>query len=1523
MGEILSKLKGNLYFHLDFSFKTIIQTNLMEFRMYTRILCLIACGLWVSNNYALAFSESDAENYSNFTCHDLVNISLDSRCQRTIGVVDVLKDTTGCRDAIVRIYDYNGHEIIQPVNESHIGKKLTFRVIDTITLNSCWGKIKIEDKYPPTLDLQNDTINCFQILEELPDGSDNCLYDPRITLLHRKKETFDCGASPYVARVTEVYQAVDLWGSYIIDTQITMIERADLDTLICPGDVELDCCVGTPVPDPNSPINFSFNYYLWDTNYVFIDENGYAHPKPIIDANGNSVGLVDPPSVVIDGDTIWLWPYNTHCNIVVKYKDWVLPACGSTYKIRREWIIKDWCTNQEEICTQWITIKDEDPPVVFYSPEFPPVVHAYTKTHDCKAHVDLKWPTIYNDCLIKSNKSGNPEDALKQFEVKYEFDYPDPSHPGRRIAQTGVIPYGESVTVYFPPSGLIFKDPTIQVRYTVSDACWNSTYICQTMMVFDNDPPTPVCDEITQTTLDPDKCWARLYANDLDDGSHDNCDSVHFAIANMKDIEYWRNKWYTELQACYDPYDFKHYESSILELIDEWIDLYVFDTYLDVTECGVDSVVLRVYEDLKTPPYDPHVFKGSEHQWYNWFRAPILRYGSFRCNYVYYYDSLNAYTKVYPELRCDDIQLAIFIEQIEDVVVDIVRAITSFDFDGLNMTVEDLTGTDLGIDQIDEFLEFLGAQFCETPLDDIFEDGILCFNFDSLLANIPIIDLGLEATITYENGVLTIVPTNPPVNTNPTNALELAVVPTTAGAPIEVTNVLQLINILGYVICFNEDIAKKQVIFDNISKYPELFAHVAHERNLIHYLYSGIARKHILDLPYYNDCMIEVIKDDKTPPVCNAPADVTYYCDGVPFVGSLTLGDEVIKWYGAAYAHDICEGSDDLVTGTCDFDKSGKQRADIVLHQGHGGYPNFCVKTPWDGGEHGYYGGPIVGDYYSPGCNDNLWGVDGWKGMDGMKNDWSPIYCRVWLLLDKYDQPVNKKPDPNDYFGTPEYYDNCWYPTIDSTTEGSLNECGVGVLTRTWTVTDKCENQSVCYQKVVVKPRSDFEVIFPEDILANCDEVDALDPDVVGRPIVSDDDCELIGVNYEDQRFDIVEGACYKILRIWTLIDWCVFDPDQHYRHPDVIVDDRLIASDDRPCVYRNLKDDGDGYIQYLQVIKVVDHTAPELTCEPPQIICNYSPDCTAEIVEVDFGIATDNCTPDEEIRYRYIITPEGETNPANFLYGHDHKYLGELPFGVHDVLLIAEDRCGNADSCETQVAVVDCKPPTPYCYNGIATVVMQTTGSVAVWAKDLDAGSFDNCTLKENLYFSFDSLGLEPSKEFTCEDLPDRKMHQIEVEIWVWDEAGNKDKCDTYLLIQTGSNDVCKDISSPVTELNKEPMAQVNPKVVQRTTAGASGAIENRNTQLSSDKVTLYQNRPNPFRNETYIGFYLPKSQKISMEIFDVTGRQITINEGTFTAGSHAMKFNQDELKQQRGILYYRLRTSDEVLTKKMIMLD
>ncbi len=1462
-------------------------------------------------------------------CQDHVYISFNSNCDYLLEPVDLTKNADSCDTLVVSIVDYLGRTVPNPITADYRGQRLTVSVADTFG-NSCWGYVTVEDKNPPMINVQNDTISCFEEIPGVEPPPTDCKFQPKVEYRDEYEKFLCDDDSFFVGIVHRTVWATDPWGNTRKDTYNIYIERITLDSLVCPPDTVIECC--KLLPDPTSPEGFSFA--LWSDFYTYENKDGYRVPKIVIDANGQSIGLVDPPYFIQNGDTVYLNTNYQHCNVVSEYKDHVIEACGASYKVRREWLIKDWCTDSTVTCVQWFKIVDTSAPVLFYSEEFTPVQVLYTKPHECLAHVELKWPTIYNDCVIKAEKD-DPEEALKQFKVRYEMDWYDPTHPGKYESRSGFIEYGETVIEYVPRTGLLFIKPYIQIRYFVADPCWNEAEICQTLLVYDQTPPTPVCDEITQVTLDPESCWVRIYAKDLDDGSHDNCDdSLFYAVATMTDIEYWRNYWNDQLMECYEEY---HYHRDLIDrIIDEWIDLYVFKEHIDIGDCNTDSLVMRVYEGLNTPPYDPHVFKGTRLEWYNWFRAPLLRYNSYRCNYVFHYDSLDHYNSgpFYPDITCDDVELGIFLEAIEDGLIAILDGLNSFDFDELNMTVEDLLGVDIGIDQLDELIAFLTTYSCENLFDPVNET--LCIDLDDVFGDLDISDVIIDPDITTQQVVDAILAEgfdmfgnidlgNPNIILNtgmtlfgdPAEALSNRSAVTT-----EDLTIYEFLNILYYFICYGDDLEMKEKVFQNLSDYPELLHFVTRPTNLVNTAYSGIVRKNFLDLPYYNDCMVVVYKDDKEPPVCIPPANRTIYCDGLEESGSFTYNNDVIYWNRADFAHFICN-QEDYISSTCALDDNN---ADDWFTP-----TQFCFKAPWDGGDYGYYGGPYVeeyNDYKDNGCGDNTWGLE----HMGASSTWAPMYCRVWLLLDQFDDPNENPTNFNKFFGTPTYKENCPDFTVDSTTVSDLDECGTGYLTRTWTIMDGCGNSNYCEQSIYVKPRSDFEVIFPEDIEIDCEMVDEL---VIGEPIITDKECELIGVSYEDQVFELNGVGCYKIARTWKIINWCTFSPDIHNRYRDIIVDDRLVASDRRYCVYRNIKDNGDGYMEYLQVIKVVDRVAPELTCEESIEVCNYDDDCEPDEVVVDLGTATDNCTDDDAITYSYIIKPEGSTSSSDYIYGHGNQIQNVLPFGDHDVYLIAWDGCGNSDTCEIDLLVRDCKNPTPYCYDGIATVIMPSSGSLQVWARDLDAGSFDNCTADSLLRFTFtpihpdeddqyDEDELTSYEIFTCDDIPNSEMQLIQVTIYVWDEDDNVDFCTVGLLLQDGSGDICSDISAS-NGSNKKMQEETKLTGDKNKSAGLTGQspVIQGFTRANNEGYGLYQNRPNPYRNETIVSFSVPKMTKANLRILDLTGKLIFEIEGTYSKGYHEWKIDKQSIGVQSGMLYYQLKTDEYVATKKMIIVN
>ncbi|MEO9885183.1 MAG: LamG-like jellyroll fold domain-containing protein [Balneola sp.] len=85
---------------------------------------------------------------------------------------------------------------------------------------------------------------------------------------------------------------------------------------------------------------------------------------------------------------------------------------------------------------------------------------------------------------------------------------------------------------------------------------------------------------------------------------------------------------------------------------------------------------------------------------------------------------------------------------------------------------------------------------------------------------------------------------------------------------------------------------------------------------------------------------------------------------------------------------------------------------------------------------------------------------------------------------------------------------------------------------------------------------------------------------------------------------------------------------------------------------------------------------------------------------------------------------------------------------------------------------------------------------------------------------------------------------------------------------------------------------------------------------------VELQQNYPNPFNPSTSIGFGLPQSAKVTLEVFDVLGRKVAtlLNAQNKTAGRHTINF--DALNLASGMYIYRLQAGSSIITKKLTLI-
>ncbi len=93
--------------------------------------------------------------------------------------------------------------------------------------------------------------------------------------------------------------------------------------------------------------------------------------------------------------------------------------------------------------------------------------------------------------------------------------------------------------------------------------------------------------------------------------------------------------------------------------------------------------------------------------------------------------------------------------------------------------------------------------------------------------------------------------------------------------------------------------------------------------------------------------------------------------------------------------------------------------------------------------------------------------------------------------------------------------------------------------------------------------------------------------------------------------------------------------------------------------------------------------------------------------------------------------------------------------------------------------------------------------------------------------------------------------------------------------------------------------------------------------TQIGTEvpaSFDLSQNYPNPFNPSTKINFSLPTSGKVKLAVYDMLGNEIAVLlDANESAGNYTASFDASKLSS--GVYFYRLITSNNTITKKMML--
>ncbi len=469
----------------------------------------------------------------------------------------------------------------------------------------------------------------------------------------------------------------------------------------------------------------------------------------------------------------------------------------------------------------------------------------------------------------------------------------------------------------------------------------------------------------------------------------------------------------------------------------------------------------------------------------------------------------------------------------------------------------------------------------------------------------------------------------------------------------------------------------------------------------------------------------------------------------------------------------------------------------------------------------------------------------GWSTVVVEDKSFPIVECRDTTVVCGTDLHPNSLGYPNIYGGLCNNIDITW---SDS---GDTDQCGRGDIFRAWMI----NGDTLCVQVITLTSEGSFDPMtikwpkhyddgFETGIIRECllDTIREFtgrvnmgtsfvcEEDSLEEPVWCQSKCGLVVMSYEDLEVE-ADDACKKIVRKWTIIDWCNYDPNSN--NPDVDDDSFEAVSDielnipnvpanlryGQPCescdkpsslnggltFFRYTSVDRDGFYTYEQVLKVTDNTPP-LVDAPAEVTVDVTTGATTKDDDFDdcvnstivYASAVELCgdVVFDASRVRWeieVFDEEGTLINSKEATGDSVFMNSGLGAGntEHTIIWRATDGCGNVGVGQTVVEFRDVILPTPLCITDLSTSTMGLAGAT-IWASDYDRGSFDNCS-EIKTFFRNDDGTTTSSLTLTCDDIPNGVATIKEVQLFVADEAGNESYCFVSIRVDD-TDDVCQD---------------------------------------------------------------------------------------------------------------------------------
>ena len=488
-----------------------------------------------------------------------------------------------------------------------------------------------------------------------------------------------------------------------------------------------------------------------------------------------------------------------------------------------------------------------------------------------------------------------------------------------------------------------------------------------------------------------------------------------------------------------------------------------------------------------------------------------------------------------------------------------------------------------------------------------------------------------------------------------------------------------------------------------------------------------------------------------------------------------------------------------------------------------------------------------------------------------------------------------------------------------------------------------------------------------------------LHPDSLGKPLfLFDDACRQVGIGYFDKVLEAVDTTdCDVVVRTWCFADWCSVEKplsddwiQEHtlFKHVQFIHVCRNLCSLD--C--SNLRD---------TVINCVDIPAdvtdlysffntPLIVSADTSIVCEVSLEnqIVVDTNSCGFGsitsrwylidmcdVVVDSCEEtitllSDSVTVRNGRSYFGDAEPFNcsdsmildpveiigacpklglFTVTNDSPYpgnnaSGNYEVGVYYIKYTISSACLDTIYLTDTVRVIDDVNPLVSAFSDPWVNLME-------WVTDFDSdplhpeirtklgvNSQDNCEVDTILLVSLDSMFF-----------PDDIIRDSVLYTYKWqsrDTFGNLSLVATSTILVSDSCELNQAMF--IYDINNQ-LVQAPDRADRLMIPSEHNDDEDRllkpglsNEQANTGAFELYQNRPNPFRHGTTIGFLLPESTSATISVFDLNGRRIKMIEGEYQKGYHEIELSQSDFNST-GIFYYRFDSVNFTAMRKMIIVE